>query len=108
MVGTFLITDRITFEPMLKSTGRVAMPTMAEAASCRLVSRDIRFDPSLVSLVTMWASRSAQPTHAEEGHHERKFQNGLATGGPKRCFGHGKLLSFFMAESTRRLTVPFG
>ena len=32
MVATFLTTDRITFEPALKSTGRVAMPTMAEAS----------------------------------------------------------------------------
>ena len=54
VVATFLMTEKIIFDdPLLKSTGRVLMLLIAVAASSRLVFREIRFEPSRVSFVTM-------------------------------------------------------
>jgi hypothetical protein len=46
------MTEKISVDPFEKSTGRVLMLASAEAASSSGVSREIRFEPSRVSLVT--------------------------------------------------------
>ena len=47
------MTEKINFDPLPRLTGRVLMLRMAVAASPSAVLREIRFEPSRVSLVTM-------------------------------------------------------
>ena len=59
VVEPVLTTEKITFEPSVKSTGGLLMLVTAVPASRRLVSREIRFEPSRESLVTTCSSSSA-------------------------------------------------
>ena len=60
VVRPFISTEKITLDvPSLKFTGVVLMLDMTATARSRLVSREIRFEPSRASLVTTCWSMSA-------------------------------------------------
>ena len=108
------MTEKITFdEPLSKFTGSVAICRIAVVASCIVVSREIRFDPSRLSFVTTCSSSSAQlvsmtpsATQEHERQDEREFDEALsgrrsrATTQDVESRAHLNRPSFFIDDAT--------